>query len=147
MKPLLELVGEHAIPYLRTFPSVKVWLPNCASAAEADAAAGIFRAAGLLPRTMIYATSTSDVVLSQLRRSAFDHLTFATHNLATDASFNEFQLIACLNRITLSQRALGLLNQSLCRFGLLAISVGEHELSIAGAHYVPFAPDILKKIT
>ncbi len=180
---LFRSIRDRAAPYLRTFPSVKVWIPNCDTGEEAYATAIVLREAGLLPRTMIYATDANEAALAAARRATYavsainnstpnylaaggnasldeyytfengaavirplqQHLTFATHNLDTDASFNEFQLIVCPNRLTLSERVLTLLNHILCRFGLLALSVGEHQLQFPHGHYDPFAPDILKK--
>jgi chemotaxis protein methyltransferase CheR len=61
---------------------------------------------------------------------------FAQHNLVTDASFNEFNLILCRNVLMyfdapLQQRAHGLLCDSLVRFGFLGLgrreTVGGHE--------------------
>jgi chemotaxis protein methyltransferase CheR len=51
---------------------------------------------------------------------------FAQHNLATDGSFNEFQLILCRNVMIyfgreLQDRVLGLFVESLARFGVLGL--------------------------
>ena len=63
---------------------------------------------------------------SELRR----HVVFSQHNLAADASFNEFQLILCRNVMiyfdpTLRQRTHQLLHQSLCPFGFLGFGLRE----------------------
>lgn len=60
--------------------------------------------------------------LPQLMRN----ITWAQSSLATDTSFNEFQLILC-NSLTdfgapLRRRALGLFNESLVRFGILGVN-------------------------
>ena len=63
---------------------------------------------------------------------------FAQHNLVTDASFNEFNLILCRNVLMyfdppLQRRAHGLLCDSLVRFGFLGlgrretVAIGETE--------------------
>lgn len=59
-----------------------------------------------------------------------DRIIFAQHSLATDASFNEFQLILCRDvmiyfDVALQAHALSLLHASLCRFGILGIGRAE----------------------
>jgi chemotaxis protein methyltransferase CheR len=59
---------------------------------------------------------------------------FAQHNLATDGSFNEFQLVLCRNVMIyfgreLQDRVLGLFAESLGRFGILGLGRKE---SLAG---------------
>jgi chemotaxis protein methyltransferase CheR len=54
------------------------------------------------------------------------HMVFAQHNLATDGSFNEFNLILCRNALSVLEpetrdRARGLIHQSLAMFGYLAL--------------------------
>ncbi|KPA15119.1 chemotaxis protein R [Candidatus Magnetomorum sp. HK-1] len=58
------------------------------------------------------------------------NVVFAQHNLVTDSSFNEFNVILCMNVMiyfnkTLQEKVIGLLDKSLCNFGLLC--VGEKE--------------------
>jgi chemotaxis protein methyltransferase CheR len=58
------------------------------------------------------------------------HVVFAPHNLATDGSFNEFQLVLCRNvmiyfKRALQERALKLLDDSLLRLGVLALGRSE----------------------
>jgi chemotaxis protein methyltransferase CheR len=53
-------------------------------------------------------------------------IVFAQHNLVTDGSFNEFQLIVCRNVLIyfgpkLQEDVLGLFGQSMTRFGILAL--------------------------
>lgn len=55
-----------------------------------------------------------------------DHIVFTEHNLVTDSSFNEFNVILCRNVLIyftapLRNRVHGLLHASLTRFGLLAL--------------------------
>ena len=59
---------------------------------------------------------------------------FAQHNLATDHSFNEFQLILCRNVLIyfgreLQDRVLGLFDESLPRRGVLALG---HKETLGG---------------
>ncbi len=58
--------------------------------------------------------------------SLADGVVFAQHNLVTDGSFNEFQLIVCRNVLIyfgrrLQEDVLGLFGESLARFGILAL--------------------------
>jgi chemotaxis protein methyltransferase CheR len=54
------------------------------------------------------------------------NITWAQYNLATDASFNEFELIICRRALgdfgtSLRRRALGLFRESLALFGMLSV--------------------------
>lgn len=66
------------------------------------------------------------IVSNHLRKN----ILFATHNLATDAVFNEFQLITCRNvmiyfDLHLQRRVFQLLYDSLCPFGFLCLGTKE----------------------
>ncbi|WP_084332475.1 CheR family methyltransferase [Marinobacterium jannaschii] len=57
-------------------------------------------------------------------------IVFSRHNLATDGSFNEFNIIFCRNVMiyfddNLRNRVLELLHNSLCRFGILVLGTKE----------------------
>jgi chemotaxis protein methyltransferase CheR len=63
-------------------------------------------------------------------------ITWAGHNLVTDASFNEFQAILCCRALAdfgpmLRQRVLRLFHESLARFGVLGL---DRELAPGDAH-------------
>jgi chemotaxis protein methyltransferase CheR len=47
---------EKVVPYLRTYPSIKAWVPGCATGEEAYSLAILFAEEGLLDRCLIYAT-------------------------------------------------------------------------------------------
>jgi chemotaxis protein methyltransferase CheR len=58
------------------------------------------------------------------------HMVFSEHNLATDGSFNEFQVIVCRDVLasfndTLRARVAGLIYDSLSRLGVLALGADE----------------------
>ena len=68
--------------------------------------------------------------IARLRRELLRHVTWAQHNLVTDASFNDFHLIICSNvliyfRATLQQRAHRLFFESLVGSGFLALGQRE----------------------
>lgn len=55
-----------------------------------------------------------------------ENIVFASHNLAVEKSFNEFQLIICRNVLIyfnqqLQDRLINLFYESLCPFGFLAL--------------------------
>jgi chemotaxis protein methyltransferase CheR len=69
-------------------------------------------------------------------------ITWAGHNLVTDASFNEFQAILCCRALAdfgpmLRQRVLRLFHESLARFGVLGI---DRELAPGDAHAAAYRP-------
>jgi len=76
----------------------------------------------------------SAILRDELRR----HLVFSQHNLVSDGSFNEFQLILCRNVLiyfseALRERVHQLFYDSLVKFGVLALGLKE------SMRYTPFA--------
>ena len=85
------------------------------------------RAGGRLALSDYYTVSGRSARFS---RSLQSNVTWARHNLVTDASFNDFHLIVCANvliyfRPTLQERAHRLFYDSLVRSGYLALGKGE----------------------
>ena len=76
-------------------------------------------------------SSFSEYYLSKYNSVMFDkslrqNIVFSPHNLATDKSFNEFQLIICRNVLIyfnqqLQNKAINLFYESLCPFGFLGL--------------------------
>ncbi|HVF33409.1 MAG TPA: protein-glutamate O-methyltransferase CheR [Acidimicrobiales bacterium] len=67
---------------------------------------------------------------AQFDRGLGDNVVFARHNLATDRSFNEFQVVICRNVMIyfdtpLQNRVHGLFHESLLRLGVLALGPKE----------------------
>jgi len=67
---------------------------------------------------------------SRITKDLRDHIVFTRHNLVTDGSFNEFNVILCRNVLLyftqeLRNRVHALLHGSLMRFGLLALGAQE----------------------
>ena len=74
---------------------------------------------------------------AQFQRSLIDNVVFAQHNLVSDGSFNEFQVIVCRNVMIYFDRSLqnhvhGLFYESLTHLGILGL--GQKET----IHFTPF---------
>lgn len=88
---------------------------------------GYLRAGG---RSSLSSFFTPTGRMATLRRELLHNVTWAQHNLVTDASFNDFHLIVCTNvliyfRPTLQQRAHRLFYESLVRSGFLVLGQRE----------------------
>lgn len=62
---------EKVIPYLESYPSIKIWVAGCSSGEEAYSFAIIFKEAGLLDRVMIYATDINPVILEKAKAGIY----------------------------------------------------------------------------
>ena len=75
------------------------------------------------------------------------NIVFSEHNLSTDGSFNEFQVIVCRNMLgmfnyRLRERVGKLINESLSRFGILALGRAESfDWMPFGCRYEPINED------
>ncbi len=160
---------QEIIPFLRTYPFIRIWHAGCSTGEEVYSMAILLAEEGLLARSRIYATDSSDRVLQQAKAGIYSlrlmqsytqnylkaggtrsfseyytathsgalfhpslrqHIVFAQHNLTTDRSFNEFNLILCRNVLIYFNRPLQhqvhhLLFSSLCPLGILGL--GRHE--------------------
>lgn len=167
---------EHAFPWLRTCPFIKIWVAEHAE--DALALAILLEEAGLYERASIYATASDATLLDELRAGVLDsiaecagnyrdaggardfgaycrelngrvvldprvqrHIVWAQYSLASDASFNEFDLIVCRHVLdafapALARRAHKLFYESLCEFGMLALG----QAPITLFHYQALAP-------
>jgi chemotaxis protein methyltransferase CheR len=73
---------------------------------------------------------TANYGQAKFARELSEKIIFSTHNLVSDGSFNEFDLILCRNVLiyfdkVLQERALGLFNESLAPLGYLALGSKE----------------------
>jgi chemotaxis protein methyltransferase CheR len=59
------------VPLLGTYPSIRIWVAGCSTGEEVYSYAVIMREAGLLDRTIIYATDISASALSQAERGVY----------------------------------------------------------------------------
>ena len=154
-----------AVPLLRTYPTVQIWIAGCSTGEEVYSLAILLQEENLYEKCRIYATDISPVVLRRAREGIFplaamreytnnyhkaggqhdfsDYYTahydnvifnptlrhnvvFSEHNLATDGSFNEFQVIMCRNVMIyfnkeLQARVHNLFYDSLSMFGVFGL--------------------------
>jgi chemotaxis protein methyltransferase CheR len=69
---LWRAVRERVAPYLRTYPSVNVWVADCGTGGAAFTAAIVLREAGLLERSRVYATDRDEAALDRAREAWID---------------------------------------------------------------------------
>ncbi|HTM94126.1 MAG TPA: protein-glutamate O-methyltransferase CheR [Flavisolibacter sp.] len=164
-----QTLQKEVLPKLATYPLIRIWHAGCSTGEEVYSMAILLHEAGLLQKSLLYATDLNPDVLekakegifplSQMKQysenylaaggkrafseyytSRYDHakfdkqlsrkMIFATHNLVSDRSFNEFQLILCRNVMIyfdkdLQDRVLQLFDQSLEPLGFLALGSKE----------------------
>jgi len=160
---------EQIIPFLRTYPFVRIWSAGCCTGEEVYSLAILLQEEGLLDRCRIYATDLNNEVIARAREGVFPlndmkqnsknyfesggkvafsnyyvacydfvkfdtslmrNVVFAQHNLATDSSFNEFNVIFCRNVLIyfnreLQKRVHTILHESLGNFGFLCLGSRE----------------------
>lgn len=160
---------EQVVPWLRTYPFVRVWVAGCGSGADVWSLAVVLAEEGLGDRARVYATDLSNIVLARawsgvipadavveaeldyvasggrgtlaehfavdgtdrvVRHELRRHVVFSQHDLASDASLNEFHVVFCRDVMiyfddVLRERAHRLLHASLVRSGVLGIGVKE----------------------
>lgn len=163
------LFRREIIPWLRTYPFIRIWHAGCSTGEEVYSMAILLHEAGLYERSRIYATDIEDGILRRAKEGIFslsqekeysenylragggenlqryytsaygsavfrgflkENIVFSRHNLAKDASFNEFQVILCRNvmiyfRKPLQNRVHELLFNSLGLFGVLGLGAKE----------------------
>ena len=61
----------HAVPLLRTYPFVRIWIAGCSTGEEVYSLAILLREQGLYERTRIYATDINETVLERARSGVF----------------------------------------------------------------------------
>ena len=174
--PFWQALRQQVIPYLKSYPFIRVWHAGCSTGEEVYSMAILLTEEGLYDRCRIYATDMNEVVLHKAREGIYPlevmreysqnylkaggqsslseyinsdsggvifrqslrrNVVFSHHNLVTDGSFNEFNLILCRNVMiyfngALQDRVHRLIYDSLRRFGVLALGNKE---SIRGTPY------------
>lgn len=157
------------LPNLASKPFIRLWHAGCSTGEEVFSMAIILKEAGLLHKSLIYATDINAKVLDKAKRGLFglqlikqyaenyrnsggendfsnyytanygyakfndelsERMVFSQHNLVSDGSFNEFDLILCRNVLIyfdkdLQERAINLFDESLSTLGYLALGSKE----------------------
>lgn len=165
-----KTIREDILPILATHPFIRIWHAGCATGEEVYSMAILLQEAGLLHKSLLYATDLSAAAVDNLGKGIFplvhmkqysenyiasggkkdfsiyytakydwakfdqnlkSRMIIATHNLVSDGSFNEFQLIFCRNVLiyfdkVLQDRALSLLDDSLEKLGYLVLGSKEN---------------------
>jgi chemotaxis protein methyltransferase CheR len=71
--PALRAFRDNVIPLLRTYSFVRVWVPGSGTGGDAFSLAALFDEAGILERTVIYATFFNDVSVAVAKEALFPH--------------------------------------------------------------------------
>ena len=157
------------LPILGTKPFIRIWHAGCSTGEEVYSMAILLKEAGLLQKSLLYATDLNPSVLERVRKGIFplmqmkqysesyissggtedfstyyianygqakfsqelaEKIIISTHNLVSDSSFNEFDLILCRNVLIyfdkdLQDRVLKLFDASLGSLAYLALGSKE----------------------
>jgi chemotaxis protein methyltransferase CheR len=62
---------RRAVPMLRTYPFIRVWLAGCSTGEEVYSLAILLQEEGLYDRSLIYATDMNETVLAKARRGIY----------------------------------------------------------------------------
>jgi chemotaxis protein methyltransferase CheR len=76
-----KALRDKVVPYLRTYPSIKVWVAGCATGEEAYSLAIMLAEEGLLERTLIYATDINPDCLRAAEDGVYDVDRFARFSM------------------------------------------------------------------
>ncbi len=175
-----KLLRNEILPILATKPFIRIWHAGCSSGEEVYSMAILLKEAGLLHKSILYATDINSKVLETAKKGIFplrmmkdysenyrdsggqedfsnyyianygnakfsedliNKMVFSQHNLVSDTSFNEFDMIFCRNVLIyfdndLQTRAVKLFDESLSVLGFLALGTKETiKYSIAQGKY------------
>ncbi len=164
-----ETLRREVLPAIAAKPFIRIWHAGCSTGEEVYSMAILLDEAGLLNKSLLYATDINADVVERARKGIFalermkeygdnyaasggkrtlrayytekyshvifdkklrDRMIFSTHNLVSDSSFNEFQLIVCRNVLiyfdkALQNRVFRLFDASLAPLGYLALGARE----------------------
>lgn len=65
-------IREHVVPFLKTYPSIKVWVAGCSAGEELYSLAILFREEGLESRTMFYGTDINPKALERAEAGVYE---------------------------------------------------------------------------
>jgi chemotaxis protein methyltransferase CheR len=90
---------ETVVPFLRTYPSLKVWVAGCSTGEEAYSLAILLREEGLLARTLIYATDINPQTLQRAAAGVYEveripGFTENHHKSGARSSLSEYYIAA-----------------------------------------------------
>ena len=81
-----KAIREQVVPFLKTYPSIKVWVAGCSAGEELYSLAILFREEGLESRTMFYGTDINPKALERAEAGVYEMDRIATftanHQLA-----------------------------------------------------------------
>lgn len=77
--PFFLKLREKVIPWLKTWPFIKIWHAGCATGEEVYSMAILLEEAGILDRTQIYATDLNEESLQIARRGIYHSDTLPLH--------------------------------------------------------------------
>ncbi|RYF51048.1 MAG: protein-glutamate O-methyltransferase CheR [Cytophagaceae bacterium] len=164
-----KALRTEVLPTLSAKPFIRIWHAGCSTGEEVFSMAILLHEAGLLHKSLLYATDLNPDVLESARKGIFalapmtqysenyqlsggsrdfslyytanygyvkfneelaTKMVFSTHNLVSDHSFNEFDLILCRNVLIyfdkeLQERVLRLFDESLGPLSYLALGSRE----------------------
>lgn len=66
-----KMLREHVLPMLATYPFIRIWHAGCSTGEEVFSLAIILREAGLLHKSILYATDINQAVLAQAKTGVF----------------------------------------------------------------------------
>jgi chemotaxis protein methyltransferase CheR len=80
--PYFLAIREHVMPYLKTYPSLKIWIAGCGAGEELYSMAILLREEGLEDRAMLYATDINPQALRQAEAGVYslDRIAAFTQN-------------------------------------------------------------------
>jgi len=68
----LKIFKDEVIPYLQTFPYLKIWCAGCSTGEEAYSISILLEEAGVLDKCQVYATDFNNKVLDRAKNGLFD---------------------------------------------------------------------------
>jgi chemotaxis protein methyltransferase CheR len=69
----LRAITANVIPLLRTYSFVRIWIPGTSTGADAYSIAALLDDAGMLEKSVIYATCINDVSVAVAKVSGYEH--------------------------------------------------------------------------